>query len=206
VCDGDGFFVDIKSDIVFLIHCVFRYFNSLLDRLRLRAGVAHENPKHVANTFQRGLSIHETQPYNLARIKDMNNDDNWQERIAAVIGDDTEVCTQNFIRWRDHLLKSLKLPLRVTGIEDFPWEEPYVMGGWDKKEYEKLKKVNPSYTDEFDLISILEPDNSHDLVANVRRVSDGRLFDIDLSWLETTQTSDGSRTILNDYSVWHCNY
>lgn len=136
----------------------------------------------------------------------MNHKDNWQERIAAVLGDDTEVCTRNFIRWRDHLLGNLKLPLRVTGIEDFPWEEPYVMGGWNQKEYEKLKRTNPSHTDEFDLISIRVLGDRRDLFASVRRVSDGRVFDIELSCLETSRNTDSSHTILKDYSVWHCNY
>jgi hypothetical protein len=30
---------------------------------------------------------------------------------------------------RSDVFTPFSLPLRVTGIEDFPWEEPYVLGG-----------------------------------------------------------------------------
>jgi hypothetical protein len=136
----------------------------------------------------------------------MEDDDNWEERIEAVLGSDTDVCSGNFAKWRDLLLKNLTFPLRVTGIEDFPWEEPYVFGAFDADEYERLKKTNPSYTDQFDLIGIGEPEESDDLIAEVRRVSDKKMFDIGLSSLQTTEEKGAAYKILNDYSVWQCNY
>ncbi|MGA9539376.1 MAG: hypothetical protein WBR24_26015 [Desulfobacterales bacterium] len=39
--------------------------------------------------------------------------------------------------------KNIEFPCIVTGLEDFPWEEKYVFGHGNKKEYEKLKKDNP---------------------------------------------------------------
>ena len=39
--------------------------------------------------------------------------------------------------------KNLQFPLEVTGIEDFDWEEFYILGPGEKKEYERLKKHNP---------------------------------------------------------------
>ena len=42
----------------------------------------------------------------------------------------------------------------MTGIEDFQWEEPYVIGGWSQKEYERLKKTQPSYRDHYDLLAV----------------------------------------------------
>jgi hypothetical protein len=104
-----------------------------------------------------------------------------------------------------HLKKHLSLPLRVTGIEDFPWEEPYVLGGWDRNEYEEMKKTNPSYTDKFDLIDILDPE-SDDLIAKIRRISDGRTFQMELSWLRCVDKKSPDYVTLNDYSVWHVNY
>ena len=132
--------------------------------------------------------------------------DGWEKRVEAVLGDDDELCTRNSQRWRQHLLKNLTLPLRVIGIEDFPWEEPYVFGAWDEGDYEELKKTNPSYTDEFNLIDIGEPGENDDLIAEVRRVSDKKMFDIGLSWLKPTKEDDPAYTIVNDYAVWHCNY
>ncbi len=55
--------------------------------------------------------------------------DAHEKRIHAILGDDNERTMQNASRYRTHLLKHLSLPLLVTGIEDFPWEERYVMGG-----------------------------------------------------------------------------
>ena len=96
--------------------------------------------------------------------------------------------------------------IRVTGIEDFPWEERYVIGGWDMREYEELKKTQPSYTDTFELVDIGQPEEHDDLVAEIERVSDGKVFHIGLSWLRTVKKSDPFYTTLNDFSVWHCNY
>jgi hypothetical protein len=104
-----------------------------------------------------------------------------------------------------HLKKHLSLPLRVTGIEDFPWEEPYVLGGWDRNEYEEMKKTNPSHTDKFDLIDILDSE-SDALIAKIRRVSDGQTFQMELSWLRCVDKKSPDYVTLNDYSVWHVNY
>ena len=58
--------------------------------------------------------------------------DKSEQRIHPVLGDDNERTPKNARRYLVHLKKHLSLPLRVTGIEDFPWEEPYVLGGWDR--------------------------------------------------------------------------
>ena len=60
--------------------------------------------------------------------------DKSEQRIHAVLGDDNERTPKNSRRYLVHLKKHLSLPLHVTGIEDFPWEEPYVLGGWDRNE------------------------------------------------------------------------
>ncbi len=54
----------------------------------------------------------------------------------------------------DYLKSRFQLPCEVKGSEDFNWEEPYVIGGWDKKEYDQLKKTQPSYRDCFELLGI----------------------------------------------------
>ena len=66
------------------------------------------------------------------------------KRIHAILGDDSKRTIRNAERYRSYLLEHLALPILVTGMEDFPWEEPYVFGGWDQREYEELKKTNPS--------------------------------------------------------------
>lgn len=91
--------------------------------------------------------------------------------------------------------------------EDFPWEEPYVIGGWDKNEYEQLKKENPSYTDVFELIELLEPDPDYDdIVAKIKRLTDLNIFEVGLSWLKCLNSDDVNYQLINDYAVWHTNY
>ena len=102
--------------------------------------------------------------------------DKWQQRVRDILGEDDARCVRNSQRWRTYLLKRLALPIRVTGIEDFPWEEPYVFGGWSKSEYEELKKTQPSYTDTFELIDIGELQEHDDLDSQVKRISEGKVF------------------------------
>lgn len=139
-------------------------------------------------------------------MDDSDDMEDWEERIYGVLGDDDEHCARNAMRWRAHLLSCLALPLRVTGREDFPWEEPYVFGVWDKREYARLKKTNPSYTDTFELLDIEEPEEHDELIARVQRVSDGKIFHLGLSWLRTENEDDPLYTKLNDYATWHVNY
>ncbi len=136
----------------------------------------------------------------------MHDFDNDEKRIDAVIGSNTEKSTKNLLKWQKYFILNVVLPLRVSAIEDFPWEEPYIFGGWDKKKYEKLKKERPSYTDQFDLIDLMEEPLDEDLIAIVKRISDRKIFHIELSWLEASEDSEKGYTILSDYSTWHCNY
>jgi len=85
-------------------------------------------------------------------------------------------------KYRKYLLQRLNRKTIFTGREDFPWEEKYVIGPGNRAEYEKLKKTHPSYTDEYELIDILENEiEENDLIAKVKRLSDGKSFEIGLS-------------------------
>ncbi len=133
----------------------------------------------------------------------MDEDD---KRIHAILGDDKARTMRNAERYRQHLLKHLAFPIRATGMEDFPWEEPYVLGGWDQVEYEALKDIYPSYTDIFEIKSLAPPNQYEDVVAKVRRLSDGKRFEIGLSWLTCEEEDDNTCTLLEDYGIWHTNY
>lgn len=132
--------------------------------------------------------------------------ENWEKLIETILGKDCERNRENSIRFKEYLLKNLKLPVRVTGIEDFPWEERYVIGGFSKKEYNEMKKDNPSYTDEFDLLDIQDPNEHDDCIGKIRRISDGKVFVFGLSWLEAIDEDSSSFELLDTYSTWHCNY
>ena len=73
--------------------------------------------------------------------------DAQDKRIEKILGSECERNSENALKYLDHLQRNIKDSCILTGVEDFPWEEPYVMGGWSQKKYEKLKKNNPSYTD-----------------------------------------------------------
>ena len=132
--------------------------------------------------------------------------EDWEARIHAVVGEDSDRCDETALRYLTYLKSVLKFPIRVTGREDFPWEEAYVFGGWSKKEYAKLKNTNPSYTDIFELLDIGPPEDHSDLTATIRRVSDKRKFKIGLYWLATESEVSPEFQILDDYATWHANY
>jgi len=133
--------------------------------------------------------------------------DHQEERIEGILGQDCEKNMSAALQYKKYLATSIKSPCILTGVEDFPWEERYILGGGSKKEYQKLKKENPSYTDQYELIELLEPgDEESEIIAKVKRISDEKTFKIGLSWLEAATKNDSNYQLLNDYSVWHINY
>jgi len=135
----------------------------------------------------------------------------YERRILAVIGPDDAPRDELLQRWCRHLTSELELPCRVTGIEDFQWEERYLMGAGSLEEYEALQRTQPSYRDVFVLRSI-EPwiasewsMCNEDLKAKVRREADGRRFVLGLSELEVVDRASRNHQLLDDYAVWFVN-
>ena len=143
----------------------------------------------------------------------MTEFDAQQARIDAIFGNEQQLSFEAAIkRFYQHLLRSLKLPCDVTGIEDFRWEEYYVWGPGDEAEYEKRCKTQPSYQDTFELLSIEKEVFSEwmmfggeDLAARVRRQSDGVEFYLGLAEIEAVEHSAVNYQLLDDYSVWFVN-
>jgi hypothetical protein len=118
-----------------------------------------------------------------------------------------EVSEENLLKYRKYLLQHLDPKAIFTGREDFPWEEKYVFGPGSRAEYEKLKKTHPSYTDEYELIDILEDEiEENDLITKVKRLSDGRIFEIGLSWLTTKKNKGKNYQLLDDFATWVVNW
>jgi hypothetical protein len=133
--------------------------------------------------------------------------DEQMQRIAAILGqDDLDVTQKTVNRYFDYLKQHVQLPCRLTGIEDFPWEERYVFGYGDEKEYERLKKTQPSYTDTFELMSFAEAQANDGILVEVRRVSDQKKFTLPLADLEAADEGSPNYQLLDDYSVWFVNY
>jgi hypothetical protein len=134
-------------------------------------------------------------------------------RIEAIIGDDEEMSFDDCVDiLYSHLKASLQLPCDVTGIEDFRWEERYVIGPGNLKEYERLRKNQPSYKDIFELLSI-ERDmisewmmyGDEDIAGLVRRKSDGKEFYLGLAEIKAIDKKSVNYQLLDDYAVWFVN-
>ena len=139
--------------------------------------------------------------------------DAQDKRIAAILGENENLDFDEALKvFYEYLKSHLSLPCEVTGIEDFRWEEVYVFGHGDKKEYDRLKKTQPSYRDQYELLEIdCEAESgwmlflAEDMGAHVRRISDGKKFVLGLSELEATDKRSKNYQILDDYAVWFVN-
>jgi hypothetical protein len=110
-------------------------------------------------------------------------------------------------QYREYLNMNINSPCMVTGIEDFPWEEKYVLGYGDKTEYEKLKKKQPSYNDTFEFMDFEdEIDKDTGILVRVRRMSDKKRFILDLASLKAADETSKNYVLLDDYNVWFVNY
>ena len=141
----------------------------------------------------------------------VRRDDAQDRRIKAILGNqECLACDEGLIRFFDHLQANLQLPCEVIGDEDFGWEEPYILGGWNREEYERLKKTQPSYTDRFELHKlelgvVSEWMLYEDIAAYCRRSSDGREFILGTVELNATDKTSPNYQLLKDYASWFVN-
>lgn len=139
--------------------------------------------------------------------------DKQDERIKAILGNFEDMDFDETVStFYQHLETNLLLPCEVTGIEDFRWEEFYVFGPGDQKEYDKLKKTKPSYTDKYELLGIDREVQSEwmlfwddDIGARVRRISDGKKFVLGLAELKAVDKKSQNYQLLDDFSCWLVN-
>ena len=138
--------------------------------------------------------------------------DEQMRRWEAILGDADEGTQEDaLIVFFKHLKANLQMPCEVTGTEDFRWEERYVIGGWSQQEYQRLKKTQPSYTDKYELLNISQDEwsewmmFSEDIIAHVRRKSDGKEFHLGLAELRVTDKKSPNFQLVDDYAVWLVN-
>ena len=139
----------------------------------------------------------------------MSNSDEQNRRIAEILGSEEplKVDDKTLAKYLVYLKQNLELPCHLTGIEDFEWEEYYVIGPGSKKEYKRLKKKRPSYLDTFELISFDDQvDENYGIYVKVTRVSDKKSFDLPLADLKATDGTSKNYRLLDDFSVWFVNY
>jgi hypothetical protein len=139
----------------------------------------------------------------------LNAVDRQLKRIAQVFGKEEppEVKERTLQIFLKHLKKNIKFPCMLTGSEDFEWEEFYIIGPGSKKEHEQLRKTNASYLDTFDLIDfVLDPDGDEGIHAEVKRLSDDKIFVLPLDYLKVKPRKSKNFSLIDDYGVWFVNY
>lgn len=135
--------------------------------------------------------------------------DRQLKRIAQVFGkgEPPEVKEKTLKVYLRHLRKSVEYPCILTGSEDFEWEEFYIIGPGSKKEHEQLRKTHASYLDTFELIDfVLDPYGDEGIHAEVRRLSDKKIFVLTLDYLKVKPRKSKNFSLINDYGVWFVNY
>ncbi len=134
--------------------------------------------------------------------------DAHEKRIYSIIADKSlSISITTLQKYLDYLKKNITKPCILVGIEDFDWEEPYITGSMKRDKYEELHKINPSYTDEMELIDFEEVDDEDDdIYVKVQRISDEQIFSMALSELEPKDKKSKNYEILDDFAIWIVNY
>ena len=131
-----------------------------------------------------------------------------EKRISKILdSQDVFVTETNLLKYYEYLKKSVQKSCVLTGIEDFDWEEPYIIGGWSEDEYEKKKLTNPSYTDRFKIVGFVDKiDVWKGILVKVKRLSDEKKFDLPLWDLKVIDKDSADYLKISDYSSWMTNY
>ncbi|WP_373536523.1 hypothetical protein [Microcoleus sp.] len=142
---------------------------------------------------------------------DENNpfyDKKFETQIKKILGTKNINSTRdNSIKYLEYIKQHIQCPCQVTGIEEFEWEEEYTMGLGSKKEYARLKKTQPSYTDNFMIDRVEDFVVSEDgIFARVHRVGDRKRFILLLAELKAVDVISPNHQLLQNYAVWWINY
>ena len=137
----------------------------------------------------------------------ISSEEQHQHIVQILDSEDLSVCKENLERFYVYLSEYLKYPCTLTGMEDFSWEEPYVLGIFDAEEYEQLKRKRASYTDHFQLVRMEDIiDDMLGILVKVKRTSDKKVFVLPLWDLKTADRNDNNHQLIDDYSWWMTNY
>jgi Calcium binding len=138
----------------------------------------------------------------------MDEFEKQEKRIIAILGTKKlDVTRKTLSTYLKYLKNHIGVPCQLTGIEDFEWEEAYVFGFGSKREYEELKRTQPSYKDKFNLIKCVDEieDYYDGVFVNVQRISDKKKFVFPLADMKSTDRKSKNYQLLNDYCVWFVN-
>ena len=137
----------------------------------------------------------------------ISSEEQHQQVTHILNSQDLSVSKENLDKYYNYLSEHINYPCLLTGMEDFSWEEPYVLGIFDQEEYEILKKKRASYTDHFRLIGLEELiDDLQGILAKVQRIGDGKSFVLPLWDLKTVDRKEQNHRIIDNYCHWMANY
>lgn len=138
--------------------------------------------------------------------EDIFDEDEFEIELQEILGNhDLEVNDQNLNRYLQFIKARIKPPYKLTGNGAFDWEEEYMRGGKSKKEYEKLKKQQPSYTDTFSLVQFCDV-GTEGIMVKVERTSDRRQFILPLIDLDVTTEDPQHFELIENYLLWFFSY
>lgn len=129
----------------------------------------------------------------------------FEPKIMAILGSENiEVNLRNQKKYLSYLSQSIDNKRCIlTGNQEFAWEDYYIFGSGTPKEYEKQRKTEASFMDQFNFISF-SPDisKSDGIMVKVERLSDGKLFTLPLWQLEPIETTTKNFELISDYVTW----
>ncbi len=135
--------------------------------------------------------------------------DDQEKRIASIFSMDEvpEVREETLRIYLNYIKDNIDTTCEITGIEDFQWEEYYIIGPGSKREHEKLRKTQPSFMDTYKIAGFDdEPDEHYGILINLRRISDRKKFTLPLADLKVTDKKHSSYQTIDDFSVWFVNW
>jgi hypothetical protein len=132
----------------------------------------------------------------------------FENKISKIlISNNIDAGVKNTLKYLEYLKQNMIIPCNVTGREEFPWEEEYLSGSGNKKEYEKLKKTQPSHTQIFQIVRLRDSVSKNDgILVDVQRLTDKQTFILPLVDLDAIDESSPNNQLLEDYTLWFINY
>ncbi|HBK96530.1 MAG TPA: hypothetical protein DD001_03970 [Microcoleaceae bacterium UBA10368] len=132
----------------------------------------------------------------------------FERKLSQIINPNTlDVGVKNFLKYLEYLKQNMIVPSQVTGREEFRWEQEYLSSPGKKKEYETLKKTQPSSTEIFQIVRLRDSVFQHDgIMVDVQRLTDKQTFILPLVDLKAIDCSSPNHQLLEDYTLWFINY
>jgi hypothetical protein len=168
-------------------------------------------------TIVKEIMMTDKQNLNLPRL----DSDNEDERISAILIPDLpfEIEEDEYVElpessmemlaiYHNFLFEKIPVGLKMKGREDlgyFAWEERFSWGG-DPKEYAVLTEQFASFNDRFHFVRLVSFSEDLGLMAEVKRISDQKIFQIPLVDLKGCTRKTIEHQLVEDYSSWFVNF